>query len=86
MRDPDGNYTAIEAVTNEKDLGVTFDERLSFNQHITNITNKAQQTLGLVHRSFESLDEEMFLPLYKALIRPTLEYGSCVWSPHLKII
>ena len=37
-----------------------------------------------MHRSFECLDEEMFLPLYKALIRPTLEYGSCVWSPHLK--
>jgi len=79
MRDPDGNYSAIEAVTNEKDLGVTFDERLSFNQHITNITNKAQRTLGLVHRSFECLDEEMFLPLYTALIRPTLEYGSWVW-------
>ena len=26
----------------------------------------------------------MFLPLYKALIRPHLEYATVVWSPFLK--
>ena len=25
----------------------------------------------------------MSVPLYKSIIRPVLEYGSCVWSPHL---
>ena len=84
MKDTDGNYSYIDPVPFEKDLGVTFDENLNFDQHITNITNKAQRVLGLIHRSFEYLDKDMFLPLYKSLIRPTLEYGSCVWSPYLK--
>ena len=30
------------------------------------------------------MDKEIFLKLYKALIRPILEYGQAVWYPHLK--
>ena len=36
--------------------------------------------LGVVKRSFTFSDNEMFLTLYKSLIRPYLEYGSNVWS------
>ena len=84
MPDKDGNYIYVEPVQTEKDLGVTFDENLSFEDHISNITSKAQGVLSLIHRSFEYLDKEMFLTLYKSLIRPILEYGSCVWSPFQK--
>ena len=31
--------------------------------------------MGLIRRSFIHLDEEMFLNLYKALVRPHLEYA-----------
>ena len=61
-----------------------FDEKLNFDEHISNITMKAQRILGVIHRSFEHMDKEMFLTLYKSLVRPVLEYGSCVWSPYLK--
>ena len=27
----------------------------------------------------------MFLPLYKTLVRPHLEYANCVWSPFLQM-
>ena len=26
------------------------------------------------------MDKEMFLPLYKSVVRPHLEYGSNIWS------
>jgi hypothetical protein len=26
------------------------------------------------------MDKEMFLPLYKSVVRPHLEYGSKIWS------
>ena len=30
------------------------------------------------------LDEEIFLNLYKALVRPHLEYANQIWSPRLQ--
>jgi endonuclease/exonuclease/phosphatase family metal-dependent hydrolase len=68
----------------EKDLGVTFDNKLSFDTHIVNIVNKANQMLGIIRRNFTFLNRDVFLMLYKALVRPHLEYGNVVWSPFLK--
>ena len=48
------------------------------------MTNKANQMIGLIKRSFDYLDKDVFLKLYKALIRPHLEYGNIIWHPHLK--
>ena len=69
---------------NEKDLGVTFDKLLTFDVHISNAINKGNKMLGLVKRSFSFLDQSTFLMLYKALIRPHLEYGNLIWHPYLK--
>ena len=30
------------------------------------------------------MDEKLFIVLYKALIRPLLEYGNVVWKPYFK--
>ena len=35
-------------------------------------------------RNFENKSENILLPLYKALIRPVIEYGNVVWSPYLR--
>ena len=34
--------------------------------------------------SFNYLDEKTLACLYKALVRPHLEYGNVIWSPYLK--
>ena len=68
----------------EKDLGVTFDIDLSFDVHIQNATKKANRAIGLIRRAFDYLDKDMFIKLYKALVRPHLEYGNIIWHPRLK--
>ena len=35
-------------------------------------------------RSFTYLDKDVFLKLYKAFVRPHLEYANAVWNPFLK--
>ena len=80
----ENDLQSLESCTEEKDLGITFDDKLSFDQHISNITKKANQMLGIIKRTFNYMDKEIFSKLYKALVRSHLEYGNVVWSPHLK--
>ncbi|CAC5361163.1 unnamed protein product [Mytilus coruscus] len=83
MLDDTENFIALSKV-NEEDLGVTFESNLKFEKHISTIVNKAQRVLSLIHHSFDYMDQDMFLTLYKSIVRPLLEYATCVWSPHLK--
>ena len=80
----DGGSTTLENVENEKDIGVTIDERLNFEKHIQLQINKANQISGLIRRSFMYMDYKIFSLLFKALVRPHLEYASSVWSPYKK--
>ena len=47
------------------------------------VANKANRMVGIIKRTFDFLDEDMLRTLYKALIRPHLEYANCIWSPML---
>ena len=77
------NGNLVKAVAKEKDLGITIDAKLNFHLHIVTITNKANSVLGCIRRAIKYKDREIVLPLYKALVRSVLEYGSVVWSPYL---
>ena len=77
----DGSKHKLEEVTHEKDLGITFESNGSFDKHIDNIVLKANRNLGIIRRTFQQIDQEMLVVLYKSLVRPILEYGSQVWSP-----
>jgi hypothetical protein len=76
--------TQIEIIKEEKDLGVIFDPSLKFSAHIAKCAAKANSMLGLINRTFSFIDKEMFLTLYKTLVRPHMEYASSVWYPWLK--
>ena len=79
-----GQTSNITECNEEKDLGVIIDNKLTFDSHIQEAINRANRILGLIKRTFSYLDKEMFLMLYKGLVRPILEYGNVIWSPHLK--
>ena len=65
-----------------KDLGVTIDSKLNFESHILTKIKKANQTMGMIRRAFTHLDSDMFLCLFKAFVRPQLEYANAAWSPY----
>ena len=74
----------IEHVFMEKDLGVTIDSGLTFDDHISNKVNVANGMVGLVRRTFSYLDTRSFKKLFCAFVRPHLEYAQSVWAPHLQ--
>jgi hypothetical protein len=79
----DNKEVNITKCKEEKDLGVFFDTSLSFDQHINKCINKANQRIGIIKRTFSYLDKDVFLQLYKSLVRPILEYGNVIWFPRL---
>ena len=83
---PEASYslgnTELNRVTSEKDLGVSIDNRLTFDEHITNVTNKANSIMGVIRRSFSHMDVPVFRQLFRSLVRPHLEYAQPVWSPY----
>ena len=92
-KNPQNNYTipnlfaqsvTLDKVTNEKDLGITFNEKLDFSTHMSTIVKKANQMLGLVKRTFENIEPKAFITLYKAMVRSHLEYANCIWRPYKK--
>jgi hypothetical protein len=70
----------IDLSNEEKDRGITIDSKLNFQQHINIQVKKANKKLGIINRTFNYMDKEIFLVLYKSLVRPHLEYGSVVLS------
>ena len=80
------NYTLkdqkLQKVMEEKDIGVTIDDQLEFESHISEKINKANKMFGLLCRSFNCLDIKTFTCLYKMMVRTHLDYASSVWSPY----
>ena len=67
--------------TLERDLGVHIDPELKFRQQASAAVSKATQVLAVIRRSFALLDSFTLPLLYKALVRPHLEFGNLVWGP-----
>ena len=87
METPQYEYTVgnmpAKYSTNEKDLGVIIDRKLSFDQHITEKVKKANSMAGWIRRSFQYMDKVLFKLLYTSMVRMHLEYCAVVWSPYL---
>ena len=58
----------------EVDLGVVVSKDLKTSQHCTETAKKANKLVGFISKTFEFKSEKVILALYKALVRPELEY------------
>jgi len=72
----------LKRFSTKKDLGVIMDDKLSFNEHVDEITRKCYRTLDFIFRCgrYFSRQSSMRL-LYLSLVRNRLEYCSTVWNP-----
>ena len=68
----------------ERDLGVIVDKNLKFSEHCSKVANSANVTLGMIRRTIHCKSKSIITRLYKALVRPQLEYCVQAWRPYLK--
>ena len=61
-------------------LGVTFDSRLTFERHLTNISANAARKLGIVRKaSYIYNSDRINATCFRSFVLPLLEYCSPVW-------
>ena len=76
--------TPLRTVEEAKYLGVTIHKNLSWKSHIHNICKKGNSTLGFIRRNLRKCPSKIKEQAYNTYVRPTLEYSSTVWDPHVK--
>jgi hypothetical protein len=76
----------LERVDVINDLGVLFDNWMTFVIHIESNVSKSARMLGFIKRISRGFcDPYTYKTLYVAFVRPGLKYVSCVWSPHQEV-
>ena len=73
--------TILSKTVKEKDLGVTMNANMKVSEQCRIAASKGNQVLGMIRRNITYKEKSLIIPLYKAIVRPHLEYA---WNPHLR--
>ena len=76
--------TILSTTVKEKDLGVTMNANMKVSEQCRIAASKGNQVLGMIRRNISYKDKSLIVPLYKAIVRPHLEYCIQAWSPYLR--
>jgi len=63
-------------------VGILITDEMKWSKQSNSAALKAMSVLGMIKRTFNTLNREMFLTLYSTYIRPHLEYCIQVWEPY----
>ena len=77
-----GTKYDMTQINDMKDIGVIIDSDLKFEKHINSKIGTANKILGIIRRAFMYLSAEVFIPLYKAMVRSHFDYAMIIWNPH----
>ena len=76
--------TVLGTTVKEKDLGVTISADMNVSEQCGIAASKGNQILGLIRRNITYKGKKLIIPLYKAIVRPHLEYCIQAWRPYRK--
>ena len=84
----DEEYKMGDAVlgrtTQEKDLGVTCCADMKISEQCGIAASKGNQIVGIIRRTIMYKEKQLIVPLYKAIVRPHLEYCIQAWRLYRK--
>jgi hypothetical protein len=74
----------IQTSNRERDLGVIIDRTGKSTEQCVLAVKKANSVLGMIKRNINFKSKNVMVRLYKALVRPRLEFCVQAWSPYLR--
>ena len=69
------NNASVTRTSSQKHLGIILDNQLKFDDHIKMVFRKISKTIGLLRKLHNLLPRAALIIIYKAFIRPHLDYG-----------
>ena len=76
--------TILSKTVKEKDVGVSMNANMKVSEQCRIAASKGNQVLGMIRRNITYKEKSLIIPLYKAIVRPHLEYCIQAWSPYLR--
>ena len=65
----------------QKHLGILLDEKLSFKQHVDGAILKMNKGISVIKKKLShSLPRKSLLTIYKAFLRPFIDYGDIIYD------
>ena len=74
------NDAPIPVQDHQKHLGLVLDKKLAFDDHLSEKFLKARRGIGLINRLREFLPRDSLVTIYKAHVRPHLDYGDIIYD------
>ncbi len=78
------NGISIKLLDSNENLGITTDSSFNPSMYCAQVFKRPHAALFLIRRSFATLTQTIFIPLYSTQVRPHLEYAIQASSPYLK--
>ena len=75
------NNISLSKSSNFDYLGISFNNKLSWSDHIRSICSKALRTIYFLNRNLQGASQDLKLKAYVSYVRPIIEYATCVWNP-----
>ena len=76
--------TILSKTVKENDLEVTTNNNMKVSEQCRIAASKGNQVIGIIRRNITHNEKSLIVPLYKAIVRPHLEYCIQAWDPHLR--
>ena len=76
--------TILSKIVKEKDLGVSMDANMKVSEQCRIAASKGNQVIGMIRINITYKEKSLIVPLYKAIVRPHLEYCIHAWSTYTR--
>ena len=71
---------AVQEVIKHKHLGVTFNNKLTWKNHVQDIIGTVSKFLDIMHKLSKDLDRKSLEIIYQTFVRSKMEYSCIIWD------
>ena len=74
------NNIPVERTTFQKHLGLIFDEKLNFKQHVDSAISKVNKGISVIRKLRHTLPRNSLITIYKVFLRLLIDYGDIIYD------